>query len=142
MKKANFNASWHCGYQTQFLYKFDIEYQQGRHNIVANALSQYFLINHVNMKHFLTEDLSCQGSETRTTTISPEMQQMNQEQEAIAEGFLTYAGWMKIQTNVTDCDQEQRNYKPLLAIIQWLQQQKIKEGYALSVAWSYSPQRK
>ena len=67
---------------------------------------------------------------------------MNQEQEAIAEGFLAYAGWMKIQMNVTDCDQEKRNFKPFLAIIQWLQQQKIKEGHALSVAWSYSPQTK
>ena len=62
MSSGHLDATRHRWVGNLASYTFDIEYQKGKNNVVADALSRYVSVEDADVKLFLTEALSSRGS--------------------------------------------------------------------------------
>ena len=124
MSSGHLDATRHRWVGNLASYTFDIEYQKGKNNVVADALSRYVSMEDADVKLFLTEALSSRGSATRAEALAPQMQEAHQAQEELAANFAAFVGKLTTRMHVTDWAQEQREDPTLLAIIEWIQDRK------------------
>ena len=124
MSSAHLDATRHRWVGNLASYTFNLEYQKGKHNVVADTLSRYVSMEDPDVKQFLTDALSYRGAAKRADAMAPEMQSAHEEQGELAVKFATFVGKMKTRMHVTDWAQEQREDTTLLPIIEWLEDHK------------------
>ena len=124
MSSAHLDATRHRWVGNLASYTFNLEYQKGKHNVVADTLSRYVSMEDPDVKQFLTDALSYRGAAKRADAMVPEMQSAHEEQGELAVKFAAFVGKIKTRMHVTDWAQEQREDTTLLPIIEWLEDHK------------------
>ena len=121
MKSATLDATRHHWVGSLASYNFDIEYQRGKNNVVADTLSHYYCVPNKDIKEFLTEAMSHRGSAKQAEALAPAVQDLADANEKLIEEITIKLGHSSIQMNVTDWVQEQRNDDSLRAVIKWIE---------------------
>ena len=101
MSSGHLDATRHRWVGNLASYTFDIEYQKGKNNVVADTLSRYVSMEDADVKLFLTEALSSRGSATRAEALAPQMQEAHQAQEELAANFAAFVGKLTTRMHVT-----------------------------------------
>ena len=124
MKSANLDATRHRWVGSLASFNFDIEYQWGKNNVVADTLSRYYCLPDENVKEFLTEAMSHRGAAKRAEASVPAVQDMADANEKLIEEIAVRLGRSSVQMNVTDWVREQCSDDSLKAVIDWIEVKK------------------
>ena len=116
MSTPNLDTTGHCWVSALAKYDFQLEYQKGRDNAVADALSRVMTHLRPEAVHAVLDGAAV-GASQRAERENPAI--IKNDQQLEKEVWVT-TGWVLVEMHVTDWAAAQKEDPELNAVLQWL----------------------